>query len=320
MNQLEDVEGLLDRFREWLDAARIEARSLDQVGTGPGPDQEPPRPELGLIDLVEEFTALRHELKLQTKSGRGLLDQVESTTAALRQAIELFRSVEPKEAQAVWSAGKALAEALADLDEALDRGRRTIEKARTWLVEESAAALRAALEERFGRQSWLRRRLIGGYHQEVLEAVWDAGQARRELFDSLLEGYGLIQNRLARVLRSEQIERIPGEGHPVDPQRMTVIEVVDDPSRPPGTVAKELRRGYTWKGRLLRYAEVQAVSTTGRLPPVAVPASGVEPEDDGQLGATGQSTIADADSEGQDGIDLGLQTQGNAGASPIDRD
>ena len=27
----------------------------------------------------------------------------------------------------------------------------------------------------------------------------------------------------------------------------------------PGTVAKELRRGYTWRGRVIRFAEVQAV-------------------------------------------------------------
>ena len=320
MNDLEDVEGLLDRLRQWLDAARIEAGGLDQLGTAPGPDREQSRPELGLIDLVEEFTALRHELKLQTKSGRGLLDQVESTTAVLRQAIEQFRSVEPKEAQAAWAAGKVLAEALADLDEALDRGRRTIEKARTRIAEESVAVLVAALEERFRRQSWLRRRLIGGYHQEVLDAVRSAGQVRRELFDSLLEGYGLIQNRLARVLRSEQIERIPGEGHPVDPERMTVLEVVDDPSRPPGTVAKELRRGFTWKGRLLRYAEVQAVSAIREAPPTAVPGAGVEPEDDGEIDVFDQATTADADPDIQDDIDLGIETDRNVGATQADLD
>jgi hypothetical protein len=45
---------------------------------------------------------------------------------------------------------------------------------------------------------------------------------------------------------------------PVDPELMTVIEVVDEPRNRPGTVVKELRRGYTWKGRLIRCAEVQA--------------------------------------------------------------
>ena len=42
---------------------------------------------------------------------------------------------------------------------------------------------------------------------------------------------GLIQKRLRRVMASEQIERIPCEGKPVDPELMTVLEVVDEPTR-----------------------------------------------------------------------------------------
>ena len=97
------------------------------------------------------------------------------------------------------------------------------------------------------------------YHHEVIEAVRSDGPARAQLFDSFLEGYGLISKRLRRVLASEQIAHIPCEGKPVDPELMTVIEVVDEPRDRPGTVVKELRRGYTWKGRLIRCAEVQAV-------------------------------------------------------------
>jgi molecular chaperone GrpE len=315
MNEPEVVEGLLDRFREWLAAARIEAEGLDRLGTGPGPERDQREPELGLVDLVEEFTALRHELKLQTKSGRGLLDQVDSTLSALRQAIEQFRSVEPKEAQAAWAAGKVLAEALADLDEALDRGRREIEKAARRIAVESIDALADALDDRFRRQSWIRRRLAGGYHQDVLDVVREAGRARRDLFESLLEGYGLIQNRLSRVLKSERIERIPGEGHPVDPERMVVIEVVDDPRRPPGTVVKELRRGYTWKGRLLRYAEVSAASAARGAPPAPVDDAEFASANDGEIGRDG-----DADSDISMGIDLGIETERNAGAARPDSD
>ncbi len=219
----EDVEGLLERFREWLDATQIEARSLQSFGNGSGPESGDHRhsdgvgSELGLIQLAEEFTALRHELKLQTKSGRGLLEQAETSIAAMRQAIEQFRTVESKEAQAAWSAGKVLAEALGDLDEALDRGRREIEKAKRRIAEESIQVLADALDEQYRRQSWIRRRIIGGYHDQVLDVVREAGRSRRELFDSLLEGYGLIQNRLARVMKSERIERIPCEGNPVQP-------------------------------------------------------------------------------------------------------
>jgi molecular chaperone GrpE len=59
-------------------------------------------------------------------------------------------------------------------------------------------------------------------------------------------------------MNAEQLRRIDCAGLPVDPQLMTVVEVVDDPGTLPGHVVEEVRRGYTWRDRLLRYAEVRA--------------------------------------------------------------
>ena len=49
---------------------------------------------------------------------------------------------------------------------------------------------------------------------EVIETVRRDGRTRHELFDSFLEGYGLIQKRLRRALASEQVAHIPCEGKP----------------------------------------------------------------------------------------------------------
>jgi molecular chaperone GrpE len=278
MNDRVDVEAILDRFRDWLEDARLEAEGTE--GVEPGLDSESGQPtrEFGIIDLVEEFTALRHELKLQTKSGRGLIEQTENTIVALRQAIDQFRSVEPKEGQAAWTAGKGLAEALADLDEALARGEREIDRARRMIADESIRGLESALGDLYRRRSWIGRRYLRSYYQEVMETVRRDGQTRQELFDSFLEGYGLIQKRLRRALASEQVTHIPCEGKPVDPELMTVIEVIDEPRDQPGTVAKELRRGYTWRGRVIRFAEVQAVR--GAWKREAVPDDEHAPETD----------------------------------------
>jgi molecular chaperone GrpE len=306
-----DVEEVIDRFRRWLEEARAQAAALGSDGPHAvdGPDEHAgsPRPEFGLINLVEEFTALRHELKLQTKSGRGLIEQTESMVAALRQAIEQFRSVEPRESQAAWSAGRSLAEALGDLDEALHRGRREIERINRRLGEDSTMALADAIDERFRRQSWLRRLLTADFHRQVKNVVQGEGWLRRDLLEALLEGYGLIQARLARVMASEQIERIPCEGRPVDPERMTVIEVVDDPDRPPGTVIKELRSGYTWRGRLLRYAEVQAAggASGSRLRPDAGAGDGADLDDD-----------TNSFPEDEDDVDLDLEAGGLGAGRP----
>ena len=127
-----ELESTLDRFHEWLARARADAASS---ASEPKAQLDSCRP-FGLVDLVEEFTALRQELKLQTKSARGLQEQTESLLTPLRQAIEHFRSVAPREEQAAWSAGKPIAEGLATLDEALDRCRGEIEKARIVATEQ----------------------------------------------------------------------------------------------------------------------------------------------------------------------------------------
>ena len=257
MIESSDTEDLLSRFRQWLEEARAEADFAGPAPAAAAADGEDR--EVGLYRLVEEFTALRQELKLQTKSTRGLQEQTEALLPVLRQAIDQLRSVEPGATKPAVESGKSLAEALADLDEALERGRLEIEKARPRLVEEPDAALAAALDAHLAGQSWLRRRWNRSYHAELRAVVVGLGHANRAaFFEALLEGYDLIRSRLRRALQAEGIERIDCLGRPVDPERMIVLAVVEDPSRPPGEVIEEVRRGYTWRQRVLRCAEVRA--------------------------------------------------------------
>jgi molecular chaperone GrpE len=276
-----DDEALLDRFRDWLRDARAEADGWNG-DRAPAPNE----PEVGLYRLVEEFTALRHEVKLETKGSRGLQEQVEALLPALRQAVDQFRAVGPKEEQAALAAARPLAEAIADLDEALDRGRLEIEKARDRLGAEaarSAAAIESELDALFQGQSWFRRLGLRAYHAKARELVGRRmRETRPELFAALLEGYGLIQSRLRRAMDAGQVRRIESVGLPIDPGLMTVVEVVDAPGRPPGHVVDEVRRGYTWRGRVLRYAEVHA-AREGAARPIEVDIE--EDIDDADTGA-----------------------------------
>ena len=259
MNDASEDEQILDRLREWLRETRLQAEQLGSAEGAQSAPAESPERDFGLYRLVEEFTALRQDLKLQTRSARGLEEQTETLLAALRQALEAFRSIEPKEAQASWSAGKALASALADLDEALDRGRTQIERACQRLIEEPTAAFLVQLDAHFSGQSWLRRRMLKAYYHQVRELIVQQEPRERQiLMQALLEGYGLIQDRLGRALSAERISRIGTVGRAVDPEQMIVVEVVDVPGSKSGIVLEEVRRGYTWDGRVLRYAEVRA--------------------------------------------------------------
>jgi molecular chaperone GrpE len=252
-----DDEVLLARFRDWLRANRLEAESL-QGAPDPSRLEPGPEPEVGLFRLVEEFTALRHEMKLETKGSRNLGEQVEALLPVLRQAIDQIRSVVPREEQVIQAVARPLAEGLADLDEALDRGRLEIEKARDRLAA-SAASIEADLDRLFTGQRWYRRFWLRPYHQRTRELVGRrAREAQDEIFAALLEGYALIQGRLKRAMDSGQVGRIDCVGRAVDPTRMTVIEAVETTDQPPGYVVDEVRRGYSWRGRVLRYAEVRA--------------------------------------------------------------
>jgi molecular chaperone GrpE len=256
MTERPDDEALLGQFADWLRATRAESSGL---APGEAELDAADLPEVGLGRLIEEFTALRHELKLQTRSTRGLQEETEAVLPELRRAIEQFRGVEPKEAQAAWTAGRPLAEALADLDEALERGRAEIERTRRRVIADAEDAAERELAALHARQRWPWRVVVRSYHERVLAVVREQVLGpRRAAFDALVEGYGLIQSRLRRALKAERVERIDCLGRPADPSLMTVVEVVEAPGVPPGQVVEELRPGYTWQGRVLRFAEVRA--------------------------------------------------------------
>lgn len=275
MTVWDDPDEILAQFRRWVESARQEANQLTAQANGQATTlaivrnegasiesegSADPAEQFGLIRLVEEFTALRHEVKLQTKSSRGLQEQTEAALGAMDSAIQEFRSVAPREAQAALAAEKPWAEAIAELDDSLERGRQELERLRTRLVEQAASELEQALEKTYGDMPGWRRWLCRSYHAAVLTTIrHQADAVHRPALESLIDGYRLIQGRLERAMKQQQLERLTCLGKLVDPHAMTVVEVVEAPALAPGTVVAELRRGYRWQGAVLRFAEVQAV-------------------------------------------------------------
>ena len=71
------------------------------------------------------------------------------------------------------------------------------------------------------------------------------------------DGYALSVRRAARALEAAGVEPIEALGRAFDPD---VMEAVGMAAGPAGTVVAEGRRGYRWRGVLLRPAQV----TVGR--------------------------------------------------------
>ncbi len=252
-----DTEEVLDRFRGWLEQTRAQCADLSEFpADGAG---EP----VGLIELVEQLTALRHDVKLLTKAARGTEERNEATLVSMQAAIEQVRTLEPKEEAAAEKAARPLIETLIELDEALVRGRRVILQARQRVVgelNEELAEARQRLDELYNTQPWWRRILCRKWHHATRDVyAARAIETGRGILDSLLEGYDLIQSRLQRTMQERSILRMQCVGQPADPNSMTVVEVVSDASRCPGTVTEEVRPGYFWNSKVIRFAEVKAV-------------------------------------------------------------
>lgn len=254
-----------DRFRSSQPTSRPEAG--DAAGTwGQGPatiaqtDLTPFVPSVGLLQVVESLTAMRHELKLQTKSARGLEQTVEQAVTALQTTVKQLQGLPTREQDSAEQSVRPVLESLAMLDESLQRGRRALELAQQGFTH----ALREKLEFEF-QQEWAK---LSSVLQWTIGPAWNHAQkALQELlireagspFQSVLQGYQLIQQRLQQRLELHGVTRIPTVGRIVDAKCMTVVALAEPDAGPPETVIEEYRPGYRWRHLVLRFAEVSAV-------------------------------------------------------------
>jgi molecular chaperone GrpE len=89
------------------------------------------------------------------------------------------------------------------------------------------------------------------------EQTKQAVERVRQLFDSMATGYTMSLQRVERALQQHGLEAMSCAGLPFDPEEMEVVEVVSDSGRNGNEVIEEVRRGYRWRGRVFRYAQVR---------------------------------------------------------------
>ncbi len=273
MRTWRENEAMIERLRQWLTETRYEAQSLAGVDAAKAAGltgtrtfvPEEPLPKIGFLQVVEALTALRQETKLHTKSQRGLQDAAETALEGLQEAIRRFESVRAKEAEAALRAALPLVEALAGLDEAMMRGMRAFEAAHRQMAAKAPERLRAELDDEFNGRAWWRRLVTRRWHRHVRDrACAEIARTVDEEFSQLIQGYSLIRARLGRALSDQGVEQVETAGRRVDPATMTVVDLVDNPEAEPETVVEEVRPGYCWNGRVIRFAEVRAVASRAR--------------------------------------------------------
>jgi molecular chaperone GrpE len=98
-------------------------------------------------------------------------------------------------------------------------------------------------------------------HQQQQGQLAQAVERVDQLIDSVVTGYQMSLQRLERALQQAGLEPIPCAGELFDPEQMEVVAAVADSGRPAGEVIEEVRRGYLWRGRVFRYAQVSVAKT-----------------------------------------------------------
>lgn len=265
------------------------------AATPPAPSPslaEPP----DLYTLLAQFTALRHEVNLQTKATRGQQEQNGETLRQLAQALDALEQAQA-DAEQVRQANvderlRPLLKALIDLHDAVSLAGREMTRVQDTVLpllahlvdalptEEPPLELNVELPPSPpapGLFRWfrtptpdldaLKKRLVAQLQQrrdqqhERFRKAKDSMERVQQLLASLATGYTMSLQRVERTLRQHGLEPIAAAGQPFDPERMEVVEAVTGSGQPSGVVLSEVRRGYLWNGRVFRFAQVRVAKS-----------------------------------------------------------
>ena len=210
-------------------------------------------PEFGLVDVIEAFTAMRHEWRGQTKESRALAEAVQ---AAVTNIQELEAKLLAQTAAGSADESRRLVELIVDTDNHLTRAldATTQSEANRRLRDAAdAQAMRQYFNGMHGIARWFARPL--------LTFVEEQHQAKTQTAEHpAVAGLNLVLATLRRMMKEHQIIRIDTLGQVFDAELMNAVGTVAAQDCPSGHVAEQLSPGYRWRGRLLRFADVRVAS------------------------------------------------------------
>ncbi|MBI4639158.1 MAG: nucleotide exchange factor GrpE [Candidatus Tectomicrobia bacterium] len=86
-----------------------------------------------------------------------------------------------------------------------------------------------------------------------------------ELTDRWTDGIERIHEKVKETLEALDVSEIETVGAIFDPRAHIAVETREDPLFPDGTIIEERRKGYAWRGRIVRPAEVIVSSGETRV-------------------------------------------------------
>lgn len=232
-------------------------------------EESPPTPQFGLIDLVDAFTAFRHEYRNQSRESRVMQDSLRELVQridviadglAKQSSLAESNPIHPIQAQpnqqASSTASEQAARTFIEFDiqwtRAIDAALRHEE-----FLKKQREQAEQAFKEAIAALSWFRRKLLAPFLNRILKIhATDSNSA------AISDGLSILLSRLRQVLNENQIERRDALGEPFEGEWMRSIGTVSDPQFPAGHVAFQISPAYIFQGRVLKFADVRVANNT----------------------------------------------------------
>ena len=210
-------------------------------------------PEFGLIDMIEAFTAMRHEWRGQAKASHAVAEAVQAAASSLQQLeAKLLAQVANRSADE----SRELAGVIAETDHLLTQAVAVTSRCETHRRQQEEAEAKA-IQDHFNGMNAMAR----WFARPLLTFVTAQRKAREPMSeDAAVEGLNLVLVQLRHLMKERQIERVDALGQPFDGETMNAIGTVAGEPCPSGHVAEQLSPSYQWRGSILRFADVRVAS------------------------------------------------------------
>ena len=226
--------------------------SRDEVASGVDAAlTEPATPQFGLLEVIEAFTAMRHEFRTQSREHRPLANSITVAADSLRR---IESTLDQKlDAAAGGTDSQSLLEIIIDLDISLQRAvsataNRIIES------ESQQTELANSVRRLFDQSGLMGRWFANRFFNNVIQTIQASNKPKP---DSTDDGIRMLLVRLRRMMAEKGVQRIETMGQPFDAETMEAISTVASDNVSAGSVAEEISPAYYYQGRLVRFAEVK---------------------------------------------------------------
>ncbi len=206
-------------------------------------------PEAEKNRLIEEFRACLEDWQETEGDDRPVdLHTLLTEMAMLKSEIRL----ESRQFKSMLEEMRAFGEVLREQNERLNR---ELERQRELAAADKRQAERGLLLDLLDLRDRLQAGVAAGAaHQPALLARLLAAELR--FSNSLTRGQALTLRRVDELLAARQVRPLEAIGQMLDPHRMRAVGVEVALDKPDGQVLREVLRGYSQHGELLRVAEV----------------------------------------------------------------